>query len=112
MVMISGIVSLPLPHDPDGGLPLRGVLEVLRRDRVLVGDDDVRRVPEDLDLLGSITSNIMGRTICALGDAASMPVQSFIKHYRDEFAYHIENRKCLVPVDVQRAGSSFFTATV
>jgi len=67
---------------------------------------------DDLDLLGSVTTNIMGRTICALGDAASMPVQSFIKHYRDEFAYHIENKKCLVPVDVQRAGSGFFTATV
>ncbi|MCM8593894.1 NADH-quinone oxidoreductase subunit NuoF [Accumulibacter sp.] len=68
--------------------------------------------PDDLDLLASVTTNIMGRTICALGDAASMPVQSFIKHFRDEFAYHIENRKCLVPVDVQRAGSGFFTATV
>mgnify|MGYP000876571980 FL=1 len=66
---------------------------------------------DDLDLLASVTTNIMGRTICALGDAASMPVQSFIKHFRDEFAYHIENRKCLVPVDVQRAGSGFFTAT-
>ena len=60
----------------------------------------------------SVTTNIMGRTICALGDAASMPVQSFIKHFRDEFAYHIEHKKCLVPVDVQRAGSGFFTATV
>ena len=68
--------------------------------------------PDDLDLLSSVTTNIMGRTICALGDAASMPVQSFIKHFRDEFAYHIEHRKCLVPVDVQRAGSGFFTATV
>ena len=67
---------------------------------------------EDLDLLSSVTTNIMGRTICALGDAASMPVQSFIKHFHDEFAYHIEHKKCLVPVDVQRAGSGFFTATV
>ncbi|HPT50110.1 MAG TPA: NADH-quinone oxidoreductase subunit NuoF [Accumulibacter sp.] len=67
---------------------------------------------EDLDLLGSVTTNIMGRTICALGDAASMPVQSFVKHFRDEFAYHIEHKKCLVPVDVQRAGSGFFTATI
>jgi NADH-quinone oxidoreductase subunit F len=64
--------------------------------------------PEDLELLGSITTNIMGRTICALGDAASMPVQSFIKHFRDEFAYHIEHGKCLVPPDVQRAGSGFW----
>ena len=68
--------------------------------------------PDDLDLLGSVTTNIMGRTICALGDAASMPVQSFIKHFRDEFAYHIEHKKCLVPLDVQRAGSGFFKATV
>ena len=67
---------------------------------------------DDLDLLGSVTTNIMGRTICALGDAASMPVQSFIKHFRDEFAYHIEHKKCLVPPDVQRAGSGFFKATV
>jgi hypothetical protein len=37
-----------------------------------------------------------------------MPVQSFIKHFRDEFAYHIEHKKCLVPVDVQRAGSGFY----
>jgi NADH-quinone oxidoreductase subunit F len=68
--------------------------------------------PEDIDLLSGITPNIMGRTICALGDAASMPVQSFIKHFRDEFAYHIEHKKCLVPRDVQRAGSGFFKATV
>ena len=68
--------------------------------------------PEDLDLLGSITSNIMGRTICALGDAAAMPVQSFLKHFGDEFAYHIEHKKCLVPHDLQRLGSGFFKATV
>ena len=67
---------------------------------------------DDLDLLSSVTTNIMGRTICALGDAASMPVQSFVKHFRDEFAYHIEHKKCLVPPDVQRAGSGFFKATV
>lgn len=63
---------------------------------------------EDLDLLGSVTTNIMGRTICALGDAASMPVQSFVKHFRSEFEHHIEHKQCLVPVDVQRAGSGFF----
>ena len=68
--------------------------------------------PDDLDLLRSVTSNILGRTICALGDAASMPVQSFVKHFQDEFAYHIEHKKCLVPPEVQRAGSGFFKATV
>ena len=37
--------------------------------------------------------------------------EKFTKHFHDEFAYHIEHKKCLVPVDVQRAGSGFFTAT-
>ncbi len=41
--------------------------------------------PEDLDLLDSVAGRIGGRTICALGDAAAMPVQSFLKHYRHEF---------------------------
>ncbi len=53
--------------------------------------------PEDLDLLHSVATNIMGRTICALGDAAAMPVRSFIQHFRSEFEYHIEHKKCLVP---------------
>jgi NADH-quinone oxidoreductase subunit F len=51
---------------------------------------------EDLDLLDDVTTKIMGRTICALGDAAAMPVAAFIKHYRDEFQYHIDNKKCMV----------------
>lgn len=53
--------------------------------------------PEDLDMLDSVAGNIMGRTICALGDAAAMPVRSFIKHFRDEFAHHIERKSCVVP---------------
>ena len=52
--------------------------------------------PEDLDLLDSVAGNIMGRTICALGDAAAMPVRSFVKHFRDEFAHHIEHKSCIV----------------
>ena len=53
--------------------------------------------PEDLDLLNSVAENIMGRTICALGDAAAMPVRAFIKHFRSEFEHHIEHKRCLVP---------------
>lgn len=45
----------------------------------------------DLDLLDSVAYNICGRTICALGDAAAMPVRSFIKHFRQEFEDYIEN---------------------
>jgi NADH-quinone oxidoreductase subunit F len=51
---------------------------------------------EDLDLLDDVASKIMGRTICALGDAAAMPVAGFIKHFRDEFQYHIDHKKCMV----------------
>jgi len=53
--------------------------------------------PEDLALLDNVADNIAGRTICALGDAAALPVKSFIHHFRDEFRHHIEHGKCLVP---------------
>jgi NADH-quinone oxidoreductase subunit F len=52
---------------------------------------------EDLDTLNSVADNIAGRTICALGDAAALPVKSFIKNFRDEFQYHIDHKHCLVP---------------
>ncbi len=52
---------------------------------------------EDLDELDRIAYNIQGRTICALGDAAAMPVRAFLKHYRDEFAHHVEHKSCVVP---------------
>jgi len=51
---------------------------------------------EDLDLLTDVSSKIEGRTICALGDAAAMPVISFIKNFRDEFEYHIQHSNCMV----------------
>jgi NADH-quinone oxidoreductase subunit F len=51
---------------------------------------------EDLDTLVNVADNIAGRTICALGDAAALPVKSFIKHFRAEFVHHIEHKCCLV----------------
>ena len=50
--------------------------------------------PEDLDLLESVGEQMAGKTICALADAAVMPVQGMMKHFRDEFEYHIEHKKC------------------
>jgi len=50
----------------------------------------------DLDRLDKVASNIQGRTICALGDAAAMPVRSFLKHYRHEFEYYIEHKHSMV----------------
>jgi len=49
---------------------------------------------EDLDLLLSLSDNIQGRTICALGDAAAMPVRSFVNHFRAEFEHHITHKRC------------------
>ena len=47
---------------------------------------------EDLKLLVDVADRIEGHTICALGDAAAWPVQSFIKHYRHEFQYMIDHK--------------------
>jgi len=52
---------------------------------------------DDLALLDNVAENIMGRTICALGDAAAMPVRGMLKHFRDEFVHHIEHKTCVVP---------------
>lgn len=52
---------------------------------------------DDLDMLNTIADNIQGRTICALGDAAAMPVRAMIQNFREEFEYHIEHKHCLVP---------------
>ena len=51
---------------------------------------------EDLDLLLSVGEKIAGNTICALGDAAAVPVESFIKHFRDEFEYYIKNGRSIL----------------
>ena len=56
---------------------------------------------EDLALLDNVADNIAGRTICALGDAAALPVKSFIKHFHDEFVHHIEHKRCLVQGEIE-----------
>jgi NADH-quinone oxidoreductase subunit F len=53
--------------------------------RVVERIDNGQGRPEDLKLLDNVAENIMGRTICALGDAAAMPVRGMIKHFRHEF---------------------------
>ncbi|MFO7953967.1 NADH-quinone oxidoreductase subunit NuoF [Thioalkalivibrio sp.] len=47
--------------------------------------------PEDLERLDDVASKIEGHTICALGDAAAMPVRSFVKHFRHEFEHYIQH---------------------
>ena len=50
----------------------------------------------DLDQLAKAAKNIEGRTICAFGEAAAWPVAGFLRHFREEFEYHIHHKKCLV----------------
>ena len=64
--------------------------------RILAGEGR----EDDLRLLLDVANGIEGRTICALGDAAAWPVQSFLKHYHEEFEFMIRNNGHSV-VDVQ-----------
>lgn len=50
----------------------------------------------DLDLLADVAGNILFKSFCPLGDAAAMPVQGFLRHFREEFEYHVRQKDCLV----------------
>jgi NADH-quinone oxidoreductase subunit F len=59
-------------------------------ERLEKGDGD----ESDLDTLLDLTDNIAGRAFCALADGAAAPIQSSIKHFRDEYIAHFENKGC------------------
>ena len=59
--------------------------------RMLCRIDDGEGSEDDLDKLVDVANKIEGHTICALGDAAAWPVQSFLKHFRHEFEYMVRN---------------------
>lgn len=62
----------------------------------LVSDiEDGKGKMADLETLKRAAKNIEGRTICAFGEAAAWPVGGCLKHYYDEFVYHIEHGKCM-----------------
>ena len=71
--------------------------------RVLTRIENGEANPEELDLLVDVANNIEGRTICALGDAAAWPVQSFLKHYRHEFEHHAQHGSCDVTASIGAA---------
>jgi NADH-quinone oxidoreductase subunit F len=64
--------------------------------RVLKRIQDGKGRPEDPDLLLSAAGQIEGHTICAFGEAAAWPVQGFLRHFRHEFEYYIENGRSIV----------------
>lgn len=52
--------------------------------------------PGDVERLVNVANGIEGRTICALGEAAAWPVQSFVRNFRDEFEYFVKHKRSLV----------------
>jgi NADH-quinone oxidoreductase subunit F len=64
--------------------------------RMLCRIVDGKGMPEDIVKLEEVSHKIEGRTICALGDAAAMPVWSFIKHFRHEFEYYVEHKRSII----------------
>lgn len=58
--------------------------------------EDGNGTMEDLENLRRTAKNIEGRTICAFGEAAAWPVGGMLKHFYDEFVYHVEHKACLV----------------
>ena len=57
-------------------------------ERLAIGDARI----EEIDLLEEVTRQVEGHTICALGDAAAWPIQSFLKHFRHEFEFMLRNK--------------------
>jgi NADH-quinone oxidoreductase subunit F len=53
--------------------------------------------PKDLDLLFGVASNIVGKTLCAFGDAAATPVLSTMKLFRAEYEAHVREGRCTLP---------------
>ena len=72
----------------EGGDWLHRILGKIER-----GEGEMR----DLDLLLSISNNILGKTLCAFGDAAATPVLSTVKMFRAEYEAHIREGRCTVP---------------
>src|SRR5215203_232330 len=52
---------------------------------------------KDIDLLFSVSNNIVGKTLCAFGDAAATPVLTTLKHFRHEFEAHVREGRCTLP---------------
>jgi NADH-quinone oxidoreductase subunit F len=53
---------------------------------------------QDIDLIGELAANMLGRTFCALGDAAAMPTAAFVAKFRDEFEARLQKSRAAVPV--------------
>ncbi len=70
--------------------------------KVLERIETGKGTPQDIDLLVDVAKKIEGNTICPLGDAAAWPVASAIRHFRDEFEWHISH-----PLEATRPGAVY-----
>jgi len=52
---------------------------------------------KDLDLLFGVANNIVGKTLCAFGDAAATPVLTTLNHFKHEFEAHVREGRCTLP---------------
>ncbi len=69
------------------------LLQIL--DKIDRGEGTMR----DIELLLSVSDNIVGKTLCAFGDAAATPVLTTIKHFRHEYEAHVREGRCTCPAD-------------
>jgi NADH-quinone oxidoreductase subunit F len=65
--------------------------------KIVKSIEEGKGAESDLDLLLSICRSIAGNTVCPLGDAAVMPIQSYVTKFRDEFLEHLRQGKCPYP---------------
>jgi NADH-quinone oxidoreductase subunit F len=62
--------------------------------KILNRIEEGRGESSDLDMLLEIADNMKAKTVCPFSDAAAMPIESFVKKFKDEFEYHIKYKKC------------------
>jgi NADH-quinone oxidoreductase subunit F len=105
MVRLLQVLSRFYAHESCGQCtPCREGTDWMNRilERILAGQG----VPADLVALQEIPAAIMGKTICALGDAASMPVLGFLKKFGPEFAYYVEHGRSMFEGRLTVAGAT------
>jgi NADH-quinone oxidoreductase subunit F len=68
-------------------------------EKILIRVDEGAGTEEDLRTLETVAAGMMGNTVCVLADAAAMPVQSFLKKFRDEFEAHVRLGGCELKED-------------
>jgi NADH-quinone oxidoreductase subunit F len=65
--------------------------------KLLVRLEEGNGKPEDIELLNTISDNMVGNTVCVLADAAALPTKSFVKKFRTEFEEHVRLGRCPFP---------------